>query len=445
MRKLFVSISLVVLLAGALVARAQNQEVLVLTVEGPITPALYDYLARGINNAENDGVEAIIIEMDTPGGAVDTTLDIVQEFRASEVPVIVYVSPSGAQAASAGSIITLAAHASAMAPQTVIGAASPINSDGSDINETAYRKAVEDLKATMRGLSEDRSSEASELAEAMIEDARAVSAQEALDAGLIDFVATDMNDLLAQLDGHEVVVNGEPVVLATAVATQQPFRMSFIEEMLHLLTNPVIISILLLLGVQAIIIELKSPGGWIAGFIGVICLALGLYGLGQISANWFGLILVFIAFVLFVLEVKTPVFGGLAIAGVITMIVGLLVLFNTSNTNVVSLSIPAATAISVIASSFFIFIASKALQAQKKKPTTGKEGLVGQVGIVRNPLQSATENEPYKGMVLVFGELWNAEANVPIFKDEPIVVTAVDGFTVQVRRKNETDRTDGTN
>ncbi|MDV7391093.1 ATP-dependent Clp protease proteolytic subunit, partial [Arthrospira platensis SPKY1] len=280
-------------------AAAQNNEILVLDISGPVTPAMGAYFARGIAEAEERGATAVLIKLNTPGGAVNATQEIVQTFRTASVPVIVYISPRGAQAASAGSILTIAAHAAGMAPETVIGAASPVGEGGADLGETITRKITEDLKATARNLTARRGAEATTLAEAMIEEARAVTADEALAAGLIDAVATDVDDLLQQLDGLTVVVADRSIVLETADAAQRDIRQSAIEQILNLLVNPVIISILLAIGVQAILIELSSPGGWVAGLIGVLALGIALYGLGQLPVNWLGLGLVIIAFILF--------------------------------------------------------------------------------------------------------------------------------------------------
>ena len=232
--------------------QAQSGAILVLEIDGVVTQAMANYFERGIATAEREGATAVLIILDTPGGDLNATLDIVQLFRRAQLPIIVYIGPQGAQAASAGSVITAAAHAAGMAPETVIGAASPINSDGSDINETAYRKAVEDMKATMRSLTERRGEEAVSLAEEMIEDARAVSASEALAVGFIDVIAIDPDDLLAQLDGLTVTVDGEEMVLETADLSQTPLDISFTEELLILLTNPIILGILITIGVQAI-------------------------------------------------------------------------------------------------------------------------------------------------------------------------------------------------
>jgi membrane-bound serine protease (ClpP class) len=393
------------------------------------------YFERGIAEAEASGAEALLIILNTPGGAVDTTQEIVRTFRAAEVPIIVYISPRGAQAASAGSIITVAAHASAMAPETVIGAASPVGEGGADLDETIFRKITEDLTALVRSLTERRGEEVTKLVEEMIVDARAVNAQEALDVGLIDAIAEDVPDLLAQLDGLTVVVDDEQVVLNTAVATAQPFDMNIIEQMLHALSNPLLLGILLTIGVQAILIEMSSPGGWVAGFIGVLCLGLALYGLGQLPANWLGLGLVAVAFVLFVLEVKAPVHGALALAGTATLLAGLLVMFNSPGTpEFARISVSGAVTVSLFTAGFFIFIVTMALRAQSAQPSTGSEGLIGQKGPVRTALTAAAEDATFSGMVLVAGELWRAQADEAIEKGAVVRVTAVDGFTLHVKR-----------
>lgn len=436
MRKVAVLILGVLLLwLGVWSVQAQEVEVLVLEVEGPVTPAMASYFKRGIAEAEVSGAEALLIVLNTPGGAVDTTQGIVRDFRASRVPIIVYISPRGAQAASAGSIITVAAHASAMAPETVIGAASPVGDGGADLEETIFRKITEDLTALVRSLTARRGEEVTKLVEEMILEARAVNAQEALDVGLIDAIAEDVPDLLVQLDGLTVVVNDEEMVLDTGTATPQPFDMNIIEQVLHALSNPLLLGILLTIGVQAILIEMSSPGGWVAGFIGVVCLGLALYGLGQLPANWFGLGLVAVAFVLFLLEVKAPVHGALALAGTITLLVGLLMLFNSPGTpEFARISVSGAVTVSLFTAGFFIFIVTMALRAQSAPPITGSEGLIGQKGPVRTALTTSAEEGSFSGMVLVAGELWQAQADEAIEKGEVVRVTAVDGFTLHVKR-----------
>ncbi len=436
MRKFRIFTILLLFLIGVQQLSAQNSNVLVLEVEGPVTPAMANYFERGIKAGETQGAEAILILLDTPGGSVSITLDIVQAFRNAEVPVIVYIYPSGAQAASAGSVITFAAHAAGMAPQTVIGAASPINSDGSDINETAYRKAVEDLKATMRGLTAERGDEATAVAEAMIEDAKAISAQEALDVGLIDAIADNPTDLLTQLDGKTVLVNGEEVVLETAVATQTSYGMNLLEHLLHAVANPLLVGILMAIGIQAIIIEISNPGGWVAGLIGVIFVGLALYGLGQLPVNWLGLGLIIVAFVLFLAEVLTANHGALAFAGTLCLLGGLLLLFNSPGTpEFARISLPSALAITAGTAVFFLFIVGKAMQAQRAKPYGGFDDLDRDLGLAKTTFTESAEAEKYNGTVMVLGELWQATSNEPIALGDPIEVIGNEGFTLQVVKK----------
>jgi membrane-bound serine protease (ClpP class) len=427
---------LLALFSSAFSALTQaNRPVILLEVSGPVTPAMASYFDRGIRAAEQQEAEALVIQLDTPGGAIDTTQKIVQSFRSARVPVIMFIAPRGAQAASAGSILTIAAHAAGMAPETVIGAASPVGQDGSDVGETAFRKITEDLKASARSLTERRGPEAVALAEAMIEEARAVNASEALAIGLIDAVADDVPSLLRQLDGLTVIVAEQPITLRTADAPIQPYRMNAVEAILHALSNPVLVGILLAIGVQAILIEISNPGGWVAGFLGVLFLALAFYGLGQLPANWFGLGLVLIAFVLFLLEVKTPVNGALAITGVITLFAGFLVLFNSPGTpEFARISIGSAILLTLPTAAFFLFLVYMVARSQRSKPVTGSQGLVGQLGPVRQGITTQPGGSRPTGTVLVQGELWRAEADEPIMEGEEVEVTAVQGFTLHVKR-----------
>ncbi|MFN2138408.1 MAG: NfeD family protein [Candidatus Promineifilaceae bacterium] len=437
-RALVLFLSLLALALVDLPARAQSETVIVLDVSGPITPAVTGYLARGIDRAETDGAAAVVLQLDTPGGLLDATQDIVQLLRAAELPIIVYVAPRGAQAASAGSIITMAGHAAAMAPETVIGAASPVSDDGADLEETLFRKVSEDLKATTRNLTAGRGVEATDLAQAMIEEARAVTAEEALQSGLIDFIALDIPDLLLQLDNHTVTVNERPFTLQTAAATAQPLPPSPVEQVLLALANPLLLGILLTLGVQAILIELSSPGGWVAGTIGVIAVGLALYGLGQLPVNWLGLGLILLAFVLFFMEVKAATHGALALTGTALLIGGLLVLFNTPVTpDYLAISLPAAAALGGFTAAFFLFVVSKALGAQRAPALTGAEGLIGQTGPARSSFSSDVFSAPYTGSVLVAGELWRARATEKIQRGERVIVTGKEGFTLDVRRLEE--------
>ena len=253
--------------------------VIVLTADGPISPAMAEYLSRGIQTAERRGAEALIVQLNTPGGAMTTMNAMVQDILASQVPVIVYVAPQGGMAASAGTMITLAGHAAAMAPGTMIGAANSVGSEGEDLDETMAAKEQNALAATVRALADRRGPEAVALAEGTIREASAASANEALEVGLVDFIADDLDDLLYQLDGFPVIIQGETTNLDTANAEVEYISISFIEQLLLILTNPSIVFILLSVGVQAILIEISSPGGWVAGFMGACSLALAAYGI----------------------------------------------------------------------------------------------------------------------------------------------------------------------
>ena len=420
------------LLTG-LPARAQTNtnQIIVLTADGPITPAMAQYLSRGIKAAEQQGAEALIFQLNTPGGGIDTMTEMEQMILASTVPVIVYVAPAGAMAASAGTIITLSGHASAMAPNTTIGAASPVGGQGENLATTEELKVKNALAATARSLTERRGPTAVALAEDTIQNAVAVSASEALQAGLIDFITVDLNHLRSQLDGFTVTVAGQPVTLETANASFETINISFIEELLLIVTDPNIVFLLITIGVQAIIIEISSPGGWVAGFIGVCCLGLATYGLGILPVNYFGLLFIAMSFVLFILDIKAPTHGGLTAAGVGSLIVGALVLFNTPTTpSFQHVSVPLVIGVSLISGALFFGIMMIAVRAQHTPIHTGQESMIGRTGTVRSDL------EP-KGSVQVGGELWTAELEeensfIPV--GTRVQVIRVDGLRLIVRK-----------
>ena len=419
----------VLLLAVSGVGAQGTQHVDVLTIEGPVTPVMISYIERGIRTAETGGAQALIVQLDTPGGQVDLMSDIVQAMLPANVPVVVYVYPPGAYAASAGTLITLAAHVAAMAPGTTIGAASPVGSQGEDLGETLETKVKEDLKAQARALSQRRGEEAVAWAESAVEEAKAATAQEALELGVIDFVAVDLDDLLAQMDGFQVKVNGQEVTLETADATVQEQPMSFAEQFLHIITNPTIAFILLTLGINALLFELSSPGGYVAGIVGAICLLLAFYALGVLPVNYTGLILIGLAFVLFVIDIKAPTHGALTVGGIVSLVAGALILFNSP---LYAISISAVVTVAVVTGLFFAFAIAKAVQAQRKQPVTGREGLIGELA------QTRTTLDP-KGTVLVKGELWNAEAgdgHIPA--GQSVEIVAVDGFRLRVKKATGT-------
>lgn len=409
-----------------------DRQVLLLQAQGPITPAMVQYLERGLSRALQIGAEAVIFKLDTPGGQIDHMNRMVQAIRSSTIPVVVYIAPRGAIAGSAGTVIVLAGHVAAMAPETAIGAASPVGGQGEDLNETIEVKAKEILKATVRGLAAYRGEEAVALAEATIEEAKAASAVEALQAGMIDLIADSLDSLLQQLDGRVVdLISGEQE-LQTANAQVLEVPQSFIEQFLQTLTNPNIVFLLFTIGVQAILIEISSPGGWVAGFIGVVCLALGTYGLGVLPVNWFGLIFVITAFVLFILEIKTPTYGALTAAGLASFIIGALVLFNSPGTpDFLQVSVPLVVGAGIATTLGFLFILTFAIRAQRRRISVGAEALLGVTGRARTDLSPS-------GMIHVAGELWSAELEGGsnfVKVGEAVEVTAIEGLRLIVRPK----------
>lgn len=414
-------------------AQSDERLAIVMTADGPIVPPMLEYIKRGIEMAHRQNAEVLIIQLNTPGGSVDTMLEIIKEIRASETPVVIYVAPRNAIAASAGAMITLAGHASAMAPETSIGAASPISSSGENLNSTAEAKAKEIIKAAIHPFVEPRGEEALKLAEAMIDEAKAVSADEALKVHLIDFIANDVDSLLKDLNEFTVQMSNGPHTLNTSNIRTEAFNMSFIEQFLLLLVDPNIAFLLIAIGVQSVLIEISSPGGWVAGFIGVVCLTLATYGLGVLPVNWFGIIFLLTAFVLFILDIKAPTHGALTIAGVASFIVGALVLFNSPGTpDFQRVSVPLVVAVGVTIGLLFFGILMFALRALRVPVSAGIESFIGKTGTARTAVDGSG------GQVQLQSELWTAESvdGSAIGKGDKVEVVEIKGLRLKVRKKS---------
>jgi membrane-bound serine protease (ClpP class) len=416
-------------------AQAQNNppEAIVLTASGPLTPIMAEYIQRGLKTAQTLHAEIVILQLDTPGGGIDLMESIVQDIRASSIPVVVYVSPHNAMAGSAGTIITLAGNVVAMAPETTIGAASPVGPNGQDIGQTEDAKVKEMLKADVRTLTSGRNPQATQLAEQAIDQAKAYTVDEAMQAGMVDIKATDINDLLKQLDGRTVkLANNTQVLLKTQNISVVPVSNSFIEAFLQTLTDPNLVFVLMAVGIQAILIELSNPTGWIAGFVGAACLLLAVYGIGLLPVNWFGGLFIVLAFVLFVLDIKAPTHGALTLVGAVSFIVGSLVLFNsTALPGFPTVSVPLVIATGALIAAFFFAIVSFALRAQRLPIRMGKQRLLGRIGTVK------TDLDPL-GQVNVGGENWAAELvgdeNPPVPAGERVEVVSVQGLHIKVRK-----------
>ena len=405
--------------------------ILTLKVDGPLTPVMITSIERSLDIAASDSAELLILQLNTPGGSIQLMNTIVQIIRTSKIPVVVYVSPQGAMAGSAGTLITLAGHVAAMAPETAIGAASPVGSQGEDIGETLAAKEKEILRATVRSLAEKRPPEAVAIAEQTIETAKAVSSSEALAVGLVDYVATDLNDLLRQMDGRSVTVIDREIVIRTQNATVRDVPLTAIERALSLLTNPNIVFLLLSIGVQAILIEMSSPGGWVAGTIGVVSLALVVYSFGILPVNQFGLTFLVLAFALFILDIKAPTHGALTAAGIASFIAGSLILFNSVRTpGFPAVSVPLVVGTGIFLALSFSIIISFAIRALKAPAVMGKESLVGKTGVVSQVLDPV-------GSVQLAGELWSAELaepGEPLPQGTRVVVTMINGLKLKVKK-----------
>jgi membrane-bound serine protease (ClpP class) len=431
-------LALGLLLASLLVfiptVRAQNTNpvVVVMTANGPLTPAMVEYIDRGLQLASDRQAQVAIIQLDTPGGDIGLMTTMEEHIRANPIPVVVYVSPAGAMAGSAGTIITLSGHLAAMAPNTTIGAASPVGAQGQDISTTEDAKVKSILEATVRTLTQGRPPAAVQLAQDAIQTAKAATVDEALKIGLIDFKANDIQDLLRQLNGRQVKTGaGERTIIITN-ATVVEVPLNFIEELLGLLTDPNIVFTLLAIGQVAILIELSNPGGWVAGFVGATCLLLAVYGLGILPVNWFGILFLVLAFVLFILDIKAHTHGALTAAGVFSFIIGALVLFNSVRVpGFQPVSVPLVVSSGILLGMAFFAAMMVAVRAMRRPVLTGTAPLVGRYGTVRRDLNP-------RGQVQVAGELWTAELADdqpgPLPSGSQVQVTAIEGLRLKVRK-----------
>jgi membrane-bound serine protease (ClpP class) len=405
-------------------------EVFVLTIDDAITTATGDYIERAIQLAETESAEAVVILLDTPGGYVDTTLKIMEALENSSTPVIVYIWPRGGMAASAGTLIALAASGAAMAPRTTIGAAHPVASGDSEVDPVSMEKLVNVLVEHAAVFAARRGQKAVDWAESAIRESMTANEEEALDLGLIDTIAEDLDDLLSDMDGRTVPLGAAEKTLHTADAVIRSVPMSAIEKLLSALINPNIAFILLALGIQLILIEVQAPGGWVAGFTGALCLALAAYAMRILPLNWLGLALFCISFVLFVLDLKTPGIEALTFAGVLTLIAGALMLFNTGFASPYGrVSIPLVVITGLIIGALFALVVGVGLRAQRMRPVTGADSVVGRPGVVKTPLDP-------EGTVWVAGEEWTARADeTPVESGESVDVVGIDGLRLRVRRR----------
>jgi membrane-bound serine protease (ClpP class) len=420
-------------LVGATPVRGAAGEVHVLSVDGIINPISARYVVRGIEDAAEVGAEAVLIELNTPGGLLDATEDITSAMLDAAVPVIVYVTPPGARAASAGTFITMAGHVAAMAPSTRIGAATPINSDGTDIPEDLREKIINDTVAYARIIAEERGRNA-DWAEDAVRDAVVATADEALELEVVDIVTDGREALLEEADGRAVTVRGDAVTLKTADAPEAPFAMSPFEDFLMVLSDPNIAVILLSLGSLGLYFELSAPGSFFPGIAGAIAIVLGLFSLGTLPINYAGLALLLLGLALMGAEIWVASGGVLGIGGAIAFLLGGLLLIDDTQAPFIEVSRPLIYGIT-LALVLFSMVALRAVMRSRNRPVAiGGADMVGLVARMRGP-----------SSVYVEGELWSARPaeGASVQHGDRVRVRRREGMTLIVEPLDEADETPG--
>jgi membrane-bound serine protease (ClpP class) len=425
---LFIILSLVLTVAIGICGDGQEQApVLTIEVDGIINPPTAKFIIDAIDEAVRQNAQCLIIQLDTPGGLMESMRLIVKKELSSMIPIIVYVAPRGARAASAGVFVTMAAHIAVMAPGTHIGAAHPVTLGGGEGKEskTMADKIVNDTVSFVKSVAKTRGRNV-EWAEKAVTKSVSITDEEAVKLNVVDFVSPDLPSLLNKIDGKVVKFDGVARTLHTKGIKPQPIQMSWREKLLDIISNPQIAYYLLMLGGMGIFFELSNPGAILPGIVGGIFLILAFYALQVLPVNYAGLALILFGIILFIAEIKVVSHGLLAIGGIISLFLGSLMLFQSPD-EYMRLSLSVIVPAVLVTSGFFIFAMTMAIRARLKKPTTGLEGLIGETGIVAVPLAP-------EGKVSVHGEFWNAVSDQPIEKGEKAKVIGVTHLKLKVKK-----------
>ncbi|MFH0787785.1 MAG: nodulation protein NfeD [Pseudomonadota bacterium] len=410
------------------VRAAENPSIYVITIAGSINPPVAEFINRSLAKAEKDQAAALVIQLDTPGGLDTSMRTIVQGILNAQIPVIVFVSPSGARAASAGVMIVLAADLAVMAPGTNIGAAHPVNIGGKDIDKTMLQKTEKDMVAYVRSIADQRRRNADWVESAVLK-SESVTAEKALELKVIDLTAKDLPDLLQKADGLKITTSKQPKVIRTQGLTVVHLKENFRDRILRTISDPNLAYILMMLGTMGIFFELIHPGGIFPGVIGAISLILAFFALQTLPVNYAGVLLILLSLIFFIAEIKVISHGLLTVAGIVSLTLGSLMLFKTGEGQMgVSLQVLIATVL--VISGFFIVVISLAVQAHRRKPQTGTQGILNEIGRVQ---QRITPDNP--GKVFVHGEIWNARSEGIIEPGEVVEVVGIEHLQLVVKRK----------
>lgn len=424
-------VSLASCMAAANSEAATTPKVGLIEIKGAIGPSTASYIARAIDVAGSERCQALVIQLDTPGGLVDSTKEIIQKFYASSVPLVVYVSPAGAQAGSAGTFITMAAHVAAMAPSTSIGAAHPValggGSGGTNSQDAVMKEKLENFYASYIEAIAEKRGRNTEWARAAVRQSASITADQALKTNVIDLIAADLPELLKKIDGREV----DGRTLKTAGANIFPIKMSVRERVFQLLWRPEVMMILMLIAIYGIIGELSNPGAILPGVAGAIALILALYMATVLPINVAGLALIVLAIGLFIADIFAPTHGVLTVGGIISFFLGSLMLFDKAPFRLsLAMIIPA----TIITALFFIFVVGAGLRAQLIPVKVGRETMLGKTVKALTPFRTAKADVGgYLGKVFVEGEYWNAVSDSPLDEGEAVEIVGIEGLTLKVK------------
>ena len=398
-----------------------QRQALIIDVEGAINPATATFLERGLDEARKQGAELVVVRLDTPGGLATSMRSMVKAIMNSPVPVVVYVAPRGAGAASAGVMVTVAAHVAAMAPGTNIGAAHPVAAGGREIDKTMSEKVVHDMASYGRSIAQETGRNA-DWVERAIRESVSITAEEAVERNVVDLVALDVDDLLKQIDGREVALRNVQVVLNTRNLEKKYIEPGIRDKILRTISDPNIAYILMMIGLAGLYFEISNPGAIFPGVIGAISLILAFYSFQTLPVNYAGLLLIGLAIILFIAEIMVSSYGILSLGGLISLTLGSVMLFEDVG---VSLKLMAPTI--VLVGAFFVVVSTLAFRAYRTRPKTGMEAMTGAVGVVKEPLDP-------EGLVFVHGEYWRALSGERLEPGEKVRVENAEGLLLKVKR-----------